>query len=248
MIRYRLARFAFGLVRTLLLVDLSVSGRNRIPPRGPYIVTVNHMSAADTPLMLLAFPPQQWVFFAGEKWQEHWLWGPLMGWLGAIYINRGQVDRSAIRQAARAIEEGAVFGTAPEGTRSKVGYMQPAKDGAAYLASRGHVPIVPVGIVNSDILFANVRKLKRTRIEVRIGEPYLLPDLGRRVRSRDLSAYTHLIMIKIAALLPARYHGYYKDSAALQARLSGEDPWPYCQNLKELGEGAAINQDGEAAS
>ncbi len=230
MIRYHLARLVFGFIQ-YLLSDLQVIDRHKIPPQGPYIVTVNHNSAADTPIMLLAFPAQKWVFFAGEKWQDHWLWGPLMDWLGAIYINRGEVDRGAIREAAKAIEAGAVFGTAPEGKRSKVGAMQPAKDGAAYLASRGRVPIVPIGIVNSDVLFANVRKMKRTRIEVRIGQPYMLPDLGRRARSRDLSAYTHLIMVKIASLLPERYYGYYKDSPALHAILSGQDPWPYCQDV-----------------
>jgi len=231
MIRFRLARLVFGFLQ-FLLADLKVSNRERIPPKGPYIVTVNHMSAADTPLILVAFPVQEWVFFAGEKWQDHWLWGPLMGWLGAIYINRGEVDRAAIKEAATAIEEGAFFGAAPEGKRSKGGSMEPAKDGAAYLASRGQVLIVPVGIVNSDVLFANAKRLRRSEIEVRIGEPYYLPDLGRRARSRDLSAYTHLIMVKIAALLPERYHGYYKDSPALDALLSGKDPWPFCGQVK----------------
>ncbi len=231
MIRYRLARLVFGFIQRLLS-DLIVIGSEHIPAQGPYIVTVNHMSATDSPIMMLAFPAQKWVFFAGEKWQDHWLWGPLMDWLGAIYINRGQVDRAAIKKAITAIEEGAVFGTAPEGKRSKVGTMQPAKDGAAYLADRGQVSIVPVGIVNSDVLFANTKRLRRTTLEVRIGKPYRLPDLGRRARSRDLTAYTQLIMVKIAALLPDRYHGYYKDSPALNALLSGEDPWPYCRQVE----------------
>ena len=231
MIRYSLARLVFGFIQ-FLLSDLKVIGRENIPLQGPYIVTLNHMSSTDTPIMMLAFPKQEWRFFAGEKWQDHWLWGPLMGRLGAIYINRGKVDRLAIKEASRALEEGIPFGTAPEGTRSKVGFMQPAKDGAAYLASRGQVPIVPVGIVNSDILFANARRLQRTKIEVRIGEPYMLPDIGRRARSKDLAAYTHLIMVNIAALLPERYHGYYKHSPALDALLSGKDPWPYCRQVK----------------
>jgi 1-acyl-sn-glycerol-3-phosphate acyltransferase len=231
MIRYRIARLVLRFFQ-VVLTDLKVRGRENIPPSGPYIITVNHMSTTDTPLILVAFPPLPWRFFAGEKWQDHWLWGPLMGWLGAIYINRGQVDRRALREAFKAIEEGAVFGTAPEGARSKVGVMQPGKDGAAYLASRAKVPILPVGIANTDTLFANVRRLRRSKIEIHIGQPYLLPNIGRRPRSRDLSAYTHLIMVKIAALLPQRYHGYYKDSPALHALLSGEDPWPHCRQLE----------------
>lgn len=230
MFRYRLARIVFKFIQ-IILADLTVTGRENIPAQGPYIVTVNHMSAADTPLMLVAFPPLHWRFFAGEKWQDHWLWGPLMGWLGAIYINRGEVDRQALKEAMQAIADGNVFGTAPEGTRSKVGEMQPAKDGAAYLASRGQVPILPVGLINTDNLFANTRRLHRAKVEVRIGELYTLPDIDRRPRSRDLPVYTHLIMVKIAALLPERYHGVYKDSPALKALLDGQDPWPTCRQL-----------------
>jgi 1-acyl-sn-glycerol-3-phosphate acyltransferase len=228
MLRYRIARSGWRVVQ-VVLADVTVSGKENIPPHGPFLVTTNHMSAADTPLLFVAFPTQEWRFFAGEKWQDHWLWGPMMGSLGAIYINRGEVDRQAIQEALKAIDQGAVFGLAPEGKRSKVGEMQEAKTGAAYLASRGKAPILPVGIINTDILFANVRKLKRTRVEVIIGEPYYLPDLGRRARSADLDAYTHLIMVHIAALLPERYHGVYRDSPALKALLAGEDPWPYCQ-------------------
>jgi 1-acyl-sn-glycerol-3-phosphate acyltransferase len=228
MLRYRIARSGWKFVQ-VVLADVTVSGKENIPPQGPFLVTTNHMSAADTPLLFVSFPTQEWRFFAGEKWQNHWLWGPMMGSLGAVYIKRGEVDRQAIQEALKAIDEGAVFGLAPEGKRSKVGEMQEAKTGAAYLASRGKAPILPVGIINTDILFANVRKFKRTRVEVIIGEPYYLPDLGRRARSADLDAYTHLIMVHIAALLPERYHGVYRDSPALKALLAGEDPWPYCQ-------------------
>jgi 1-acyl-sn-glycerol-3-phosphate acyltransferase len=228
MLRYSIARSGWKAVQ-VALADVTVIGKENIPLQGPFLVTTNHMSAADTPLLFVSFPTQEWRFFAGEKWQDHWLWGPMMGWLGAIYIKRGEVDRGAIQKALKAIEEGAVFGLAPEGKRSKAGEMQGAKTGAAYLASRGKAPILPVGIINTDILFANVRKFKRTRVEVIIGEPYYLPDLGRRARSADLEAYTQLIMVHIAALLPERYHGVYRDNPALKALLAGEDPWPYCQ-------------------
>ena len=231
MLRYQIARGGWKVIQ-MALADLTVHGEENIPSQGPFLVTLNHMSAADTPLLFVSFPTEEWRFFAGEKWRDHWLWGPMMSSLGAIYIKRGEVDRRAIQEALTAIEEGAVFGLAPEGKRSRGGEMQAAKTGAAYLASRSKAPILPVGIINTDVLFANVRQLKRTKAEVVIGKPYYLPDLGRRAKSADLEAYTQLIMVHIAALLPDRYHGVYRDSPALKALLDGEDPWPHCLQIE----------------
>lgn len=229
--RYRLVRTSMQFIRTLLGAQVTVVGQENIPAQGPYIVVLNHTSVVDTPVLLMAFPVMRWRFFAVEKWKYHPIYGPIMAWLGAIYLRRDEVDRQQLREALAALEAGIVFGLAPEARRSFTGKMMAAKDGAAYLATRVNVPILPVGLVNNDVLFANVKQWQRTQIEVRVGRPFHLPDMDQRVRSKDLPAYTHLIMIQIAALLPKRYHGYYEDSPALAALLRGEDPWPYCQAL-----------------
>lgn len=229
MFRYHLIRAAMHITRTILLTRLEVVGRENIPAQGPYIVTLNHTSVADTPLLLMGFPLVEWAFFAGEKWRNHTIYGPIMAWLGAIYINRGEVDRQGLRDALAAIDRGVVFGLAPEGSRSKNGQMQEAKVGAAYLANRANVPILPVGFENNDQLFANFKRGRITRSVLRIGKPYTLPEIGRRAKGADLAAFTHLIMVKVAALLPPRYWGVYADSPALAALLAGEDPWPGCE-------------------
>jgi 1-acyl-sn-glycerol-3-phosphate acyltransferase len=227
--RYRLVSLGMNIIRILLLARFRVIGRENIPTQGPYIVILNHTSVVDTPVLLLNFPRQKWRFFAVEKWRRYPVFGPLMDWLGAIYIQRGEIDRASLREALAAIEAGTAFGLAPEGTRSRSGRLMAAKDGAAFLASRANVPLVPVGLVNCDRLFDNFKQLKSTRIEVRIGRPFTLPETESRVRTRDLPAYTHLIMVQIAALLPETRRGYYADSPALAALLAGEDPWPLCQ-------------------
>lgn len=228
MFRYQLIRFVMNVIRTLFLANIKVTGLENVPEKGPCVVTTNHMSTVDTPILLMAFPIQEWSFFAGEKWRNHLVFGPIMGWLGAIYINRENVDRKSLRMAQEALMGGAIFGLAPEGARSKDGKLEKAKGGAAYLAHRANAPILPVGIVNSDVLFQNFKRLRRTKIEVHIGVSYDLPDLGRRAKGEDLEALTHLIMAKIAAQLPERYHGAYQKSPALKAIKQGEDPWPYC--------------------
>jgi 1-acyl-sn-glycerol-3-phosphate acyltransferase len=106
--------------------------------------------------------------------------------------------------------------------------MQPGKDGAAYLAAQAGVPILPVGISNSDNLFAEVRRLRWPVITLRIGRPFVLPELGRRARGPDLTAYTNLIMAHIAVLVEPRHRGLYADSPAVTGLLAGADPWPYC--------------------
>jgi 1-acyl-sn-glycerol-3-phosphate acyltransferase len=217
-------------IRSILFFfgKLTTRGAENVPAEAPYILAINHMSKADPPLMLLSMPDTQIRFFAGEKWEKHLIFGPLMKYSGAIYINRGEVDRQALRAALEALRQGAVFGLAPEGTRSRVGALIQAHDGAAYLASRARVPIVPVGLVNTDQLGSNMAHLRRTQLETRIGKPFYLPETAERPKSRELAAYTHLIMVHIAAQLPERYWGYYADSQALAALLRGEDPWPYC--------------------
>ncbi len=229
MFRYRLIRAAMQVVRLLIMTRIRVFGQENIPPRAPYIVVLNHTSVADTPILLLTFPLMPWRFFAVDKWRTHPIYGPVMKWLGAIYVKRDEVDRHQLREALAALANGKAFGLAPEGTRSFTGELKKAKDGAAYLASRAQATIVPVGIVGGDVLFHNAARLRPTQIEVHIGAPFRLPDLGRRVRSQDLPAYTHLIMAHIAAQLPEKYRGYYQDSAAVAALLAGKDPWPFCR-------------------
>lgn len=231
MFRFRLIRFIMNIIRLALLARIKVTGLENLPRKGPYIVVLNHTSVIDTPVLLLAFPLVQWHFFAVEKWREHPVYGPIMTWLGAIFIKRNEIDRAQLRRAMDVLEGDIAFGLAPEGTRSKDGKMKDAKDGAAFLAYRTKAPIIPVGLVNNDRLFANFKKYKITQLEIRIGEPFHLPDVGRRAKSESLVAFTHLIMVRIAALLPQRYHGDYQDSPALAALQAGGDPWPHCQKI-----------------
>lgn len=219
-----------GIVNIMIIffVDLKIRGTQNVPEGGPYIIAVNHMSKADPPLLLVAFPGVHLRFFAAEKWNKHIIFGPLLKWGGGIFINRGEVDRRALSQALKALGDGSIFGLAPEGTRSRVGALIRARDGAAYLATRANVPVLPVGVVDTDILGFNMSRFKRTELQVNIGEPFSLPGNGQRAKGSELSAYTHLIMVHIAALLPEKHWGYYADSPALKAYLASEDPWPYC--------------------
>ena len=225
------------IVRLILAIvsRFEVLGLENLPPSGPYIIVSNHLSKIDPPLVLTAFPQteKRMRVFAADKWRRHPIFGPIVGLSGCIWVRRGEVDRQALREAIDCLHAGEVLGMAPEGTRSRTGVLQKARQGAAYIASRAQVPLVPVGIVNSDMFRRNLLRLRRTTLTVKIGQPFRLPELDRRAKSQALSAFTELIMAHIAIMLPERYHGYYAESPALSALQTGSDPWPAAQRAAE---------------
>lgn len=223
------ARLGIGFL-LLLLGRLRVEGREHFPQDESFIVVTNHLSKIDTGIVLLVMPLKVVRVFAADKWRTNALFGPLLALSGAIFVKRGEVDRRALRAALDALGRGQILGMAPEGTRSRTKNLQPARQGAAYLASRAGVAIVPLGIQNTDRFDPNIRRLKRTDFCVRVGCPFRLPPLGHRPTSKDLGAYSELIMAQIANLLPERYHGVYAASPALQALQAGNDPWLAIQN------------------
>jgi 1-acyl-sn-glycerol-3-phosphate acyltransferase len=231
-------RAMVGLIAAVV-ARFKVVGLDNLPPGGPYVIVTNHLSKVDVGVVLLAFPRQRMRVFAADKWRAHPLFGPILGLSGAIWVRRGEVDRKALREALKALEVGQVLGMAPEGTRSRTGVLQKGRQGPAYLASHAGVPLVPVGIINSDRLQSNLLRLRRTDLRVVIGRPFELPNPGNGPKSKELSACTELIMAHIANLLPERYHGVYAGSPVLSAVRAGEDAWAAACAVVGLEDGPA---------
>jgi len=205
-------RFLRVIVRVLLplLIRLEVVGGENLPEKGPYILVTNHLSVFDSPI-LLAVCPHRIRAFAAAKHRRNPVYAPLLAMAGSIWVRRGEVDRRALQEALEALRRGEVLGMAPEGTRARGVYaLQKGKTGAAYLAARADVPIVPVGLTGTEKVKQNLPRLRRTDVQVMIGKPFRLPESGR-VRGLKLSEYTDLIMRRIAALLPEEYRGVYAE-------------------------------------
>ena len=94
---YRLFRGIIGFLLRVLC-RLEIQGLEHVPDEGPYLLVSNHLHWLDPPVLGVAFPYRGQVF-AAEKWEHHWLLGPLLKSMGAIFVNRGEVDRRALRRA-----------------------------------------------------------------------------------------------------------------------------------------------------
>jgi 1-acyl-sn-glycerol-3-phosphate acyltransferase len=91
----------------------------------------------------------------------------------------------------------------PEGTRSRSGQLQRGRSGAAYVAIRAQVPVVPAVVINSEAIVRRSNWLdfkSRPLVTVRVGEP-LWPPQDPEDR-RGLRVFTREIMQATAALLP----------------------------------------------
>lgn len=243
----RFIRFIRALCRFILswIASVHITGQEHIPAGKPFVFVFNHVSVFDSILVILGLPAVEMRIFVGSGWDRV----PVLNWIvkkmGGIYLGKG-AERPALRTALKSIKQGLPFGLAPEGTRSKTFALIPPMDGAAYLALKANVPILPAGVTGTDKWWWNLTRLRRSHFEVHFGPTFTLPDIGRRPRSRDLPACSDLIMVHIAALLPEKYHGVYAGSPAVAALMRGEDPWPYCVSAEKIP--AATDQESPAAN
>jgi 1-acyl-sn-glycerol-3-phosphate acyltransferase len=100
--------------------------------------------------------------------------------------------------------------------------MMEALPGTAYFALKTGVPIIPVGLSGTEdrLIVEGIRKLRRSEVTIRCGEPFYLPPREDRDRDEHLKASSDEIMCQIAALLPQKYHGFYADHPRLIELLS----------------------------
>jgi len=208
---YRAVRsVAHGLFFTLGRIE--VEGRENFPASGPYLLVINHLHFFDVPTVF-SIVPHQVAVIAYVGWVKHPLVGGLMRAVTkVIAINPARLDHRALAEGMEWLRGGGVLGIAPEGTRSKTGELLAGQPGAAYLASRTGVPIVPVAAWGQERALETLKRLRRPRVVIRVGEPFVLPGAPNRARTAELEAHTERIMRVLADLLPEEYRGAYRDS------------------------------------
>jgi 1-acyl-sn-glycerol-3-phosphate acyltransferase len=124
----------------------------------------------------------------------------------------------AMKAALAMLKSGRRLGVAPEGTRSPTGALQRGKPGAAYLADRTQVPIIPMAMWGTETVMRHWLRLRRPAVVCRIGPPFTLPRDGRAKGAR-LDEFTDEIMCTLAALLPPEYRGVYADHPRLREKV-----------------------------
>jgi 1-acyl-sn-glycerol-3-phosphate acyltransferase len=198
-----------AILRTIMKIDDSEV--KKIPMTGPLILATNHINSLDAPVGFTHLHPRDLTAFVKiETWNNPALKILFDVWKG-IPIRRGEVDFDAFHQAQEALHDNKIMIIAPEGTRSFDGKLNKGYPGIVLLAIRSGVPILPVVFFGNEALGSNLRSLKRTKMTIRVGEPFTI-NFNNQSLSRDFrQEVTDEIMYQISALLPPEYRGVYAD-------------------------------------
>jgi 1-acyl-sn-glycerol-3-phosphate acyltransferase len=123
-----------------------VEGLEHVPERGGYIVSLNHTSVFDPPLVGTIVPVQMRFLAKRELFTFFPPFGRLLEAVGAIPVERGEADRRAVRRSVEALRQGYPLSVFPEGTRNAAARGKP-RGGAAFLALHAGVPVLPGAIL-----------------------------------------------------------------------------------------------------
>lgn len=179
---------AVGLSR--LLFPGTVVGRDRLPPTGAYVVAPIHRSNIDW-LVVARITRRRLRFLAKAEIWRYPRVGRLIEHLGAMPVQRNTTDRQSFNRCLAALAGGEPLVLFPEGTRGAGERLGELHEGAAYLALRAGVPIVPVGLAGTDRILPKGRHtIRPARVRIVIGEP-ILPERSASSRvPRSLVAET----------------------------------------------------------
>jgi 1-acyl-sn-glycerol-3-phosphate acyltransferase len=193
-----------------ILLKLEVVGLEKVPSEGPLILMISHTNFLD-PVLAGGVMPREMVAMSKIENFSTPVLGIILRLYGAFPVHRGEVDRQAIRRSLEVLNGGEVLLMAPEGTRSGDGRLQKGHDGMTFIALRADAPILPLAIMGGEHFWANLSKLRRTPIQVIIGDVFRFSPGQERVGRAIISRMTDEAMYQLASLLPPERRGVYSD-------------------------------------
>jgi 1-acyl-sn-glycerol-3-phosphate acyltransferase len=148
-----------------------VIGKANLPKDGAYVLAPVHRSNIDWLVVARVTRRRLRYLVKGEVWKVPAL-GRFIELLGAFAVHRDMPDREALNKAREVLEAGEPLVVFPEGTRGAGPMIGEIREGAAYLALRAGVPIVPVGMAGTEAAMPRGTRFPRPhRVSLVIGAP-----------------------------------------------------------------------------
>ncbi|MEI2639534.1 MAG: lysophospholipid acyltransferase family protein [Microthrixaceae bacterium] len=195
------------------LWEISTEGLSNVPTDRAAIVAPNHISVLDS-FFVPCVLPRRITYVGKAEYMDDWKTKYIFPAIGMIPIDRSGGDSSmrALDAAASVLDAGELFGIYPEGTRARDGRLHKGHTGVARLALRTGAPIVPVGIIGSDLIQPPDAKLPKMfrKVHLRFGRPIEVERYCDRADDRlVLRQITDEVMYEIRNLSGQEYVNKY---------------------------------------
>jgi 1-acyl-sn-glycerol-3-phosphate acyltransferase len=195
-----------------IITHIEVEGVEKLRGiKGKAIVVSNHLGRLDAGFAFYLVKRDDLIIVVAKKYSDYPVYKWFVRQLDLLWLDRLGADIGTIKEILRRLNKDGILLIAPEGTRSPTEALMEGKPGVAYLAAKSGAYVVPTAIVGSEdrIVKASFKRLRRPKIIIRVGEPFIIPPLPRKDRDIFLKTQTDEIMTQIGALLPDSHHGYY---------------------------------------
>ena len=173
----RSTKIFYSIVRGLVVgicrsyLRLRVVGLENVPREGSFVFAPTHRSTIDIPVASAATRRRMRFMGKDSIWKYKPI-GKIMTGLGAFPVTRGSADLEALKRCIAIVQSGEPLVMFPEGTRHYGPEVQPLFDGAAYIALKTGVPIVPAAIAGTeDVMRSGSKAIRFKKCRMVIGKP-----------------------------------------------------------------------------
>ena len=184
------AKFVKSIVKCIFRIHLC--GEENVPSEGACVMCINHISMFD-PIVTSCVIKRPIRFIGKQELFKI----PVLGWylksIKVIPIKRGTADINAVKTSLKALKDGEILGIFPTGTRERKNPNAKPKAGAAMIAMKANVPIIPVHIK------ADYKPFSKALVTV--GKPVDVSSFeGRKLSQEEFAEVADLIYKNIKAL------------------------------------------------
>lgn len=192
-----LARLYAPAIFTLLRTKILITGKEKVPTGGRFLLVCNHIDNLDSGVMLAAFPDSQLAFLAKKETREMFLIGKLMGRIGCLFLDR-ENDRAALKVILKAIDnlrnDKVSIMAFPEGGIIEDGRkLHHFRPGVFKVAMKPQVPVVVCTIRGTTGILSNIRHFKPTEVDLRVLD-VITPERYAGLKTPELADMVYRIM------------------------------------------------------
>ncbi|MFC1768470.1 lysophospholipid acyltransferase family protein [Nanoarchaeota archaeon] len=168
-----------------------IKGLENVPKKGPYIIAANHKSFSDgviVPYVISTLSEWKSHFYVNDRFMKHFILKNILKYFQTIPVrvrgdNKHKVNQRALKLATNYINKGEVIGIFPEGKIVKDNKLAEFKPGAATLAYKLKIKVVPLGVIGTEKIIPKGSWIIRPRrCKLKFGKPIKVKNVQQGTR------------------------------------------------------------------